>query len=120
MEPKIQGTSFGYITVGGETYDHDVVIGLDGQVRKRKKKLSKKVYGTSHKLSLDEAQDVYEPGAKRLIVGTGQYGVVALSAEAQAFFETQGCDVIQKPTPEAIRDWNEAKSKTIALFHITC
>ncbi len=120
MEPTIQDTTFGRITVGGETYDHDVVIGLDGGVRQRKKKLSKKVYGTSHKLSLAEAQDVYQPGAKRLIVGTGQYGALGLSAEAQAFFKAQGCDVIQKPTPQALQDWNQAGGETIGLFHITC
>ncbi len=122
MKPKIKETSFGKITVGDKGYTHDIVIGLDRQVRKREKKLSKKIYGTSHTISLAEAQDVYETGAKRLIVGTGQYGLVNLSDEARAFFEVQGCRVILKPTPEALEIWNRTKGKgeTVGLFHITC
>jgi len=120
MEPKIQATSFGHITVGDQAYTHDIVIGLDGQVRKRKKKLSKKVYGTSHTISLAEAQDVYEPGARRLIVGTGQYGLVVLSDEAAAFFGARGCAVVLEPTPQALKAWNEAQGETIGLFHVTC
>ena len=52
---KIEGTTFGTITIDGKTYEHDVIIRLSGEVVKRKKKLSKKYYGTSHVLSKDEA-----------------------------------------------------------------
>ena len=48
----IDRTSFGDITIDGQTYDHDVLIRLDGSIEKRKKKLSKKQYGTSHVVSL--------------------------------------------------------------------
>lgn len=120
MKPKIQATEFGSITVGGEVYEHDVVIGLDGQVKKRKKKLSKAVYGTSHKMSLDEARQVHEAGAERLIVGTGQTGLLELSDEAAGYFKEQGCKVKLYPTPKAIEAWNEAEGAVIGLFHVTC
>jgi hypothetical protein len=45
---EIEGTTFGTITIDGKTYEHDVLICLSGQVVKRKKKLSKKYYSTSH------------------------------------------------------------------------
>ena len=48
---RIEGTSFGDITIDGKAYDHDVVIRLNGGIMKRKKKLSKKLYGTSHVVS---------------------------------------------------------------------
>ena len=48
MKPTIDGTEFGSITISGELYEHDVLIRLSGKVKKRKKKLSKAVYGTSH------------------------------------------------------------------------
>jgi hypothetical protein len=54
MNPGIDATDFGSITVEGTVFDHDVVIGPDGEVSKRKKKLSKAVYGTSHTISLQE------------------------------------------------------------------
>ena len=46
----IERTTFGAITVDGKTYEHDVIIRLSGEVVKRKKKLSKKYYGTSRAL----------------------------------------------------------------------
>jgi len=120
MEPRIERTEFGSITVAGAVLDHDVLIRLDGQVKKRKKKLSKAIYGTSHIVSLDEAEHVYEEGAERLIVGTGQYGLAKLSDEAADFFERQGCHVDLLPTPDAIQAWNGAKGAVIGLFHVTC
>ena len=120
MKPKIDGGSFGSITVAGTTFEHDIVIRLDGQVEKRKKRLSKALYGTSHVISLDEAKHVYEKGAERLIIGTGQYDAVRLSEEAAAYFERKRCHVELLPTPQAIRAWNEARGSVIGLFHVTC
>ncbi len=79
---KIDGTEFGSITISGKTYDHDVVIRLSEQVVKRKKKLSKRIYGSSHTVSEDEVRFVFEKGCKQLIFGTGQYRNAALSPEA--------------------------------------
>lgn len=120
MRPRIDGTEFGSITIEGTAFEHDVVIRLDGQVKKRKKKLSKAVYGTSHVVSLDEARHVYEEGAERLIVGTGQAGLVGLSDEAADYFSRKKCQVELLPTSEAIETWNEARGAVIGLFHITC
>ncbi|HUU29167.1 MAG TPA: Mth938-like domain-containing protein [archaeon] len=120
MKPEINGTAFGSITIRGRTYGHDVIIQLDGEVKKRKKKLSRAIFGTSHVVSLDEAEGVYEKGAERLIIGTGQYGVLRLSEEAADFFGKNGCLVDLQPTPQAIRVWNEAREKVVGLFHVTC
>jgi hypothetical protein len=117
MKPKIDKTKFGSVTIAGEKYEHDIVIRMDGKVEKRKKKLSKEIYGTSHMISLAEAEHVYEAGADRIIIGSGQTGMVTLSPEADAFSTKKmlsGCC----PHP-AIHRWNEAKA-TIGLFHVTC
>jgi hypothetical protein len=120
MKPKIDKTKFGSITIGGKKHENDVIIRLDGGVEKRKKKLSKAVYGTSHVISLEEAKYVYEQGAEKLIVGTGQTGMVKLSDETAAFLKEMGCGVEMQPTPEAIKLWNDSRGKVIALFHVTC
>ena len=120
MKPKIVKTKFGSITIAGEKYDHDVIIRLNGKVEKRKKKLSKEIFGTSHTVALAEAQYTFEQGAERLILGAGQQGMVKLSDEAAAFFEQKQCTVEIYPTPEAIQVWNEAKGAAIGFFHITC
>ena len=120
MKPTIDSTHFGSITIEGKTFENDVVIRLDGEVKKRKKKLSKAIYGTSHIVSLDEAKDLFEEGANKLIIGTGQTGMVKLSDEADAFFRMKKCQAQLLPTPEAIRVWNQSKGKTLGMFHITC
>ena len=120
MKPSIDQTTFGTMTIEGSVFEHDVLIRLSGQVKKRKKKLSKAIYGTSHILSLDEAKHVYEEGAQRLMIGTGQYGNVRLSEEAADYFKRKQCQVELLPTPEAIRAWNEAEGTVIGLFHVTC
>ena len=96
---EIEGTTFGTITIDGKTYEHDVVIRLSGEVVKRKKKLSKKYYGTSHVLSKDEAKFVFERGCEQLILGSGQMGNVHLSPEAQAYFEKCAARSYCSPPP---------------------
>src|SRR5262245_13085704 len=100
---KIENATFGTITIDGKTYEHDVLIRLCGEVVKRKKKLSKKYYGTSHVLSKEEAKFVFERGCNQLIVGSGQMGNVRLSPEAEAYFEKKDCKVLLQPTPDAIQ-----------------
>jgi hypothetical protein len=117
---QIDGTTFGSITIDGKTYEHDVVIRLSGEVVKRKKKLSKKLYGTSHTLSKDEAKFVFEKGCEQLILGSGQHGNVHLSPEAEVYFAKKGCRVLLQRTPEAINLFNKSHAKKIGLFHVTC
>jgi len=117
---KIENTHFGSITIDGETYPHDVVVRLSGEIEKRKKKLSKKIFGTSHTMSLAEAEFVYEKGSDVLVLGTGQFDNLRLSPEAADFFARKGCRVLAEPTPRAISVFNRTKGHKIGLFHVTC
>jgi hypothetical protein len=117
---KIDSTIFGAITSDGKIYQHDVVVRLSGEVVKRKKKLSKKLYGTSQVLSKDEAKFLFEKGCDQVVIGSGQMGNVHLSPEAEAYFERKGCEVVLKPTAAAIQMFNRSRAKRIGLFHVTC
>ena len=120
MRPHLDRTEFGWIEIDGQRYEHDVFVRRDGTVEKRKKKLSKRVYGTSHTISLDEAKHIREKGANTLIVGSGQYDSVRLSEEAATYFQQRDVDVRVLPTPKAITAWNHAPKESIGLFHVTC
>jgi hypothetical protein len=120
MQPRIDRTRFGSVTIDRKVYEHDVLIRLGGKVEKRRKKLSKAVYGTSHVISLAEARHIYQQGAALLLVGAGQDGTVTLSEEAAAHFERHGCQVRLLPTPEVIPVWNRAEGAVIGLVHVTC
>lgn len=117
---RIDGTRFGRIDIDGKRYCHDVVIRQSGRVRKRKTKLSKAIYGTSHVISKPEAKSIFEKGAHLLIVGTGQEGQVKLSPKARDYLEKRGCAILLLPTPEAVRVFNQARGHTIGLMHVTC
>ncbi|GAB3828910.1 MTH938/NDUFAF3 family protein [Dactylosporangium cerinum] len=122
MKPRIDGTRFGSITVRGTVFRHDVIIRPDGQVKKRKKKLSKAVYGTSHMISRQEAKYAYKQaaGVRRLIVGSGQDGNVELSPKAAAYLKRRKCRVVLLPTPKVINVWNRTNGTAVGLFHVTC
>lgn len=120
LRPHIDQTSFGWITVEGEPFNHDIYIDLRGHVQKRKKRLSKEIYGTSHNISKPEAEAIFEHGTDAIIIGCGQYGMAKLSDEADRFFRDNHCNISLLSTPQAIKAWNEAKGHVIGLFHITC
>jgi hypothetical protein len=117
---EIENTTFGTITINGKTHEHDVLIRLSGEVVKRKKKLSKKYYGTSHVLSKEEAKFIFERGCNELIIGSGQMNNVRLSPEAEAYFKKKDYKVLLQPTPDAIQVFNKSHAKKIGLFHVTC
>ena len=120
MKPKIDETEFGSITIDGQVFEHDVIIRPSGKVKKRKKKLSRAVHGTSHTISLGEAKHIYRKGATQLVIGTGHDGLVALSDEAVDYFQRKDCRVNLLPTRKAIQTWNKARGAVIGLFHVTC
>ena len=116
MKPKIDDTRFGRITISGQVVEHDVLIRQDGKVKKRKKKLSKAKYGTSHTVSAEEAEHIYEEGAEKLIVGTGHHARLELSEEAAEYFRKKQCSVELLSTPRAVN----ARGHVIGMFHVTC
>ena len=93
MKPKIDKTRFGSVTIRGNLVEYDIVIRLNGTVEKRKKNLSKEIYGTSHIISVAEAKYIYQDGAKCLIIGSGQDGMVKLSDDACTYFNKKGIQV---------------------------
>jgi len=120
MKAHIDYTEFGQINIDGIVYEYDVVIRQDGSVEKRNKKLSREVYGTSHTLSLEEAEFIYEEGTQDLIIGSGQYGVLELSVEAANYFKERGVQIKMLSTPESMEVWNDSGNTSIGVFHITC
>jgi hypothetical protein len=120
VRPRIDSTRFGSITVEGQVYRHDLLICPDGEVLPRSNELSKAVYGTSHVISLDEARQVYQEGAERLIVGTGLFGLTKLSEEADAYLHGRGCRVDLYRIRRAVKAWNQSEGAVIGLFHVSC
>ncbi len=113
-------TEFGWITIGGTRYDHDIVIHTDGSVSKRNKKLSKPLKGEyGHTpLSADELVFLEEEHPEVVYIGTGQYGDLPLTPEAADSIEKY--EPVVMPTPDILPLIKQEKRKYAAVLHVTC
>ncbi|HTY14462.1 MAG TPA: hypothetical protein VMC42_02040 [Methanoregulaceae archaeon] len=113
-------TGFGFITIRGVTYTHDIVIHTDGSVSKRKKKRSKELkenYGHTP-LSEYELDILAEERPEVVYVGTGQYGSLPLTKKAKEILGNYA--PVIATTPEIIRALASDDRRYIAILHITC
>ena len=121
MKPTINAVSFGTITIDGREHTCDVVILPSGEVIKRKTKVSKKKFGTGHRLSRAElAGYVREKGKGPLIVGTGHSGMLELSGGAVRLLARQGINSRLLLTRAAAAAFNKAGEGAWAIIHVTC
>ncbi len=111
---RVDGTSFGSITVDGKRYSHDVWIFADGSIRRRER---------DHEFTLDELDLLLDGRPELVIVGTGQSGCVRIDEDAAREAGRRGIKIINDVTPEALKRYNEAvktKRKVVGVFHVTC
>jgi hypothetical protein len=117
---EIVGTSFGEITIGKTTYETDVYILTHGEVKRRKQKIAKEIYGTSHKIGPAELKQICKGSPKKVFIGTGQSGTVELTPEGREFLEEHGVEFFAAPTPDVIGAYNKFTKSKAALIHVTC
>ncbi|ASJ01884.1 hypothetical protein A3L09_00720 [Thermococcus profundus] len=117
---KLEYPVFGRIVVDGREYEHDIVIYPSGKVERRKKEISKGKHGTSHKIDPEELREYVTEDFDVLIVGTGMYGRLSLLPESKKLVE--GKEVVELPTGEAVKLFNElqGRKKVLGIFHVTC
>lgn len=118
--PQINHTRFGEITIDQKTYEHDVYIFPNGEVKKRKKSLAKEIYGSSHKIGPNELKYLCNKKTEYLFLGIGQNGVAELTAEGKRYLDKHNIDYTVLPTPEIIEEYNQCEMQKAALIHVTC
>ena len=103
---RFEAFSFGSIRIDGVTYEHDVVIDR-GEVRKRKKKPSKKFReGFGHTpLSVEER---IPWKCRRLVVGTGTGGLPVMD-EVKKKARRRHVQLLMLPTAKAIDELRERR-----------
>lgn len=116
---KARWIGFGEIEIEGRRYDHDVLIDA-GEVMKREKKPSK-TYREGYGHTPLSAQERIPWGGKRLIVGTGAYGKLAVTPEVGEEARRRGIEVVAEPTEEALRLVHDTPAEDVyAVLHVTC
>lgn len=114
---RFEKFSFGTLQIDGRTYEEDVVIER-GEIRKRKKKPSRKFrdeFGHTP-LSIEEK---IPWKCNRLVIGTGANGRLPVMNEVRAEAKRRHVELVVLPTKEALR-LIEKESKPNAVLHVTC
>ena len=114
---RFEDFAFGSIRIDGVTYEHDVVIDR-GEVRKRKKKPSKKFraeFGHTP-LSLEEKIPWQ---CRRLVVGTGT-GALPVMEDVKREAKRRRIELLILPTIQAIEVLERDPADTNAVLHVTC
>ena len=114
---RFEEFSFGSIRIDGVSYENDIVIDR-GEVRKRKKKASKKfreAFGHTP-LSLEEA---IPWKCRRLVIGTDT-GALPVMKEVKAEAKRRKIKLMILPTAEAIEKLRQQPAGTNAILHMTC
>ncbi|WP_137886176.1 MTH938/NDUFAF3 family protein [Pseudomonas sp. 2FE] len=114
---RFDAFSFGSISIDGVTYPHDVVL-VHGQVRKRRKKPSKKFRDAFGHTPLSIEEDI-PWDCRRLVIGTGS-GALPVMEEVRREAERRHVELVIVPTAEAIAKLKEAHDQTNAILHLTC
>jgi hypothetical protein len=114
---RLESFSFGSIRIDGVTYTHDVVIDR-GQVRKRKKKPSKKFRDDFGHTPLSTQEDIPWK-CQRLVIGTGT-GRLPVMDEVKHEAKRRHIKLLILPTAEAIEELRGHPDKVNAVLHVTC
>ncbi len=115
---RFDNFSFGSIAIDGVTHEHDVVIDC-GEVRKRKKKPSKRFRDTFGHTPLSAEEDIPWQ-CRRLVVGTGAYGNLPVMEEVRRDAARRNIELLIVPTAQAIELLRQRSDETNAILHVTC
>lgn len=114
---KFEKFSFGSIRIDGVTYKKDVVIDR-GEVRKRKKKPSKKYRDQFGHTPLSLEEEIPWK-CRRLVIGTGT-GALPVMDEVKKEAKRRRTKLLVLPTAEAIKELEADPKDTNAILHLTC
>jgi len=114
---RFESFSFGQISIDGIRYEYDVIIDR-GEIRKRKKKASKKFRAEFGHTPLSLEENIPWK-CRRLVVGTGT-GALPVMNEVKHEAERREVELIILPTAEAIKVLKEQPAGTNAVLHVTC
>src|SRR5260370_19173566 len=106
--------SFGSIRIDGTTYEHDVVIDR-GQIRKRKKKPSKKFRDAFGHTPLSIEEEIPWK-CRRLVIGTGT-GALPIMEEVKQEAQQRKIDLAILPTTKAIAAMQKSSKEAKAILN---
>lgn len=117
--PRIRLTKLGEVVIDNNTYIKDVFVRADAKIRKRNKKLVKKLFGTSQKISPEELSKICKKRPDVLIIGYGHDSPLQLAKQSKGFLKRKKIKYKLLPVPEAIHLYNKTKQRKAILLQVT-
>lgn len=111
----IEKYSFGYMTINGQPYDHDVLVS-PGEVKKWWRK-------DGHNIAKEDLKKALEMNPEIIVIGTGASGMMKVAKEVQNYITTKKIEVAIEVTEKAKDVYNQLEGhgkKVAGLFHLTC
>ena len=115
---RFENFTFGEVSIDGNTYEHDVVIDR-GEIRRRKKKPSKKFREEFGHTPLSVKEKIPWK-CSRLVIGTGADGNLPVMKDVRKEAQRRHVTLKILPTAQAIRVLNRDANDTNAVLHVTC
>lgn len=113
--PRIDEYHFGQLKLAGRVYEQDLII------------LPARVYPDwwreeGHQLRRADLALVFEAAPELLVVGTGAYDRMKITAACRQELRTAGIELVSKPTAAAVEYYNVWREKKVvaAALHLTC
>jgi len=105
---------FGRMVVDGKTYERDILIGPDKEVKSWRTKFS-------HEIQLGDIQDLLGESTRIIIFGIGADKGCWLNQEVLDYTRSKGIEVHILNTFDAVRKFNSLPKEGLsACFHLNC
>lgn len=115
--PKmIESYSFGQIVVDGKRYTSDIII-FPNRIKNNWRRKE------GHRLNIEDLKEVLQEKPEILVLGTGNYGFVKVSADVKDYLQADGIELVIKSTRDACNTFNslvKSGKKVVAALHLTC
>jgi len=116
---EVKDYSFGSIIIDDKKYNRDIWI-INGKIEKRDKSISKNLFGTSHRIPLEEIKKIITESTKRVIIGTGQSGGVSVEKEGLEFLRKKGIKLEMYKSGDIARMKIKFGEEDSGIIHVTC
>ena len=114
---RINGYSFGRMTIGGREFTSDLILYPDGRIQDNWWR------ELGHNLIPSDITMVLDMVPEKLVIGTGANGLMNVSESVVALCERRGIKIETCPTAAAVMRFNEATeagTSVAGCFHLTC
>lgn len=107
----IDSFGFGYITIDGVTYWHDLFTPLDGSVKERE-----------HTFTRDQMEYVLKERPEVVAIGNGTSGLASLSRDARGLLGREGVEMVEDDIQPIMEKFNKlsGKKRVAAIIHVSC